>query len=159
MTVKKIWKTFLICAAGAVCLVSSACDSEHNVNAGNLVTVSGQVFMSRLNRAGAPDVTVVIEKAEDSSTPSIIPDIIVRTDANGRYEARFSLSYPDGGGVFDITPVFVEQSMRILMVSSENRIFDLGAGFTFQVGKKYNIWDVFLEDFSSPADSSKAPAL
>jgi len=159
MTVKKIWKTFLICAAGAVCLVSSACDSEHNVNAGNLVTVSGQVFMSRLNRAGAPDVTVVIEKAEDSSTPSIIPDIIVRTDANGRYEARFSLSYPDGGGVFDITPVFVEQSMRILMVSSENRIFDLGAGSTFQVGKKYNIWDVFLEDFSSPADSSKAPAL
>ena len=159
MTVKKSWKAFLICAAGAVCLAGPACDSEHNVNAGNLVTVSGQVFMSRLNRAGASDVTVVIEKAEDSSTPSIIPDIIVRTDANGRYEARFSLSYPDGGGVFDITPVFVEQSMRILMVSPENRIYDLGPGFTFQAGKKYNIWDVFLEDFSSPADTSKAPAL
>jgi len=26
-------------------------------------------------------------------------------------------------------------------------MLDLGSGFTFQLGKTYHIWDVFLEDF------------
>ena len=92
--------------------------------------------------------TVVLEKSEGSSSPSYIPDIFVRTDENGHWRARFSLSYPDGGGVFEITPMMVEESMRIIMFSPEAEIYDLGDGFTFQAGKTYHIWDVFLEDFS-----------
>ena len=125
----------------------ASCSNEHNIHAANLVTVDGYVFFSRTQRVGVPDVTVVIEKSEESTTPTVIPDIIVRTDANGRWEARFTLSYPDGGGVFDIAPQFVEESMRILFVSPEARMLDLGSGFTFQLGKTYHIWDVFLEDF------------
>ncbi len=137
----------LLLTAAALGIV--ACDSHQNVNAGNLVTVNGFVFQSRTQRVGVPGVTVLIEKSEDSGTPAVIPDIFVTTDRNGRYEARFNLSYPDGGGPFDITPQYVEESMRILMVAPEGGMQDLGAGFTFQTGKTYRIWDVFLEDFGA----------
>ena len=38
--------------------------------------------------------------------------------------------------------------MSIVMISSESLVYDLGEGFTFQAGKTYKIWDVFLEDFA-----------
>ena len=149
MAHQNIWKAFLIALAGAGLLAFSSCDNAHNVYAGNLVTVEGYVFISRTQRTGAPDVKVIIEKSEESSTPAEIPDVIVSTDKNGRWEASFTLSYPGGAGVTDIEPQYVEESMRILMVSNENKFFDLGSGFTFQVGKTYKIWDVFLEDFGA----------
>ncbi len=135
-------------------LAALACSDEHNVNSANLVTLDGQVYRSRTQRTGVADVTVIVEKSEESTSNSVIPDIFVRTDANGRWEAKFSLSYPDGGDVADLTPVMVEESMRILMVSPEARFLDLGGGFTFQAGKTYHIWDVYLEDFG--ADSTSA---
>lgn len=150
MAHQNIWKAFLITLAGLGLLAFSSCDNAHNVHAGNLVTVEGYVFISRTQRTGAPDVRVILEKSEESSTPAEIPDVIVTTDNNGRWEARFTLSYPGGGGVTDIQPQYVEESMRILMVSNENKFFDLGTGFTFQVGETYKIWDVFLEDFGAP---------
>ena len=136
----------------AIALVwSAACENEHNVNTGNLVTVDGYVFQSRVNRVGVPDVTVVIEKGEESGSAGEIADIFLRTDQNGHYRARFSLGFVDGGGgVVNITPVYVEESMRIVMFSSESLVYDLGSGFTFQLGNTYKIWDVFLEDFTSP---------
>jgi len=149
MAYQKIWKAFLITLAGTGLLVFSSCDNAHNVHAGNLVTVEGYVFISRTQRTGAPDVKVIIEKSEESSTEAVIPDVIVSTDENGRWQARFTLSYPGGVGVTDIQPQYVEESMRILMVSNENKFLDLGAGFTFQAGKTYKIWDVFLEDFGA----------
>jgi len=136
----------LLLAAGAI-IWTAACENEHNLNVGNLVTLDGFVFLSRAQRVPVPNILVVIEKGEDSSSPTVIPDIFARTDENGHWRARFTLSYPDGGGVFDITPAYVEESMRIIMFSPELRIYDLGSGFTFQAGKTYNIWDVFLEDF------------
>ncbi|MBW7996648.1 MAG: hypothetical protein FVQ81_08810 [Candidatus Glassbacteria bacterium] len=91
----------------------------------------------------------------------MIPDVIVRTDENGRYEARFTLGYstggPEGGssGIggdpFTPVPEVLEESMRILMVSPENKFFDLGSGFTFQIGKRYDIWPVFLNQFGQQA--------
>lgn len=150
MAHQNIWKAFLITLAGLGLLAFSSCDNAHNVHAGNLVTVEGYVFISRTQRTGAPDVRVILEKSEESSTPAEIPDVIVTTDNNGRWEARFTLSYPGGVGVTDIQPQYVEESMRILMVSNENKFFDLGTGFTFQVGETYKIWDVFLEDFGAP---------
>lgn len=142
-------------AALAVLLLAAlACSDEHNVNSANLVTLDGQVYRSRTQRTGVADVTVIIEKSEESSSPSIIPDIFVRTDANGRWEAKFSLSYPDGGDVADLEPVMVEESMRILMVSPEARFLELGGGFTFQAGKTYHLWDVYLEDFGADSTSS-----
>ena len=152
MAHQHIWKAFLIALAGAGLLAFSSCDNAHNVNAGNLVTVEGYVFVSRTQRTGAPDVKVIIEKAEDSTTDAEIPDVIVNTDASGRWEARFTLSYPGGAGVTDIQPQYVEESMRILMVSNESRFLDLGSGFTFQLGKTYKIWDVFLEDFGASVE-------
>lgn len=146
MTALRI-KTLLALPALIASFAAGACDNERNVNAGNLVTVSGYVFQSRINRVGVVDVTVHVEKAEDSSSPNAIPDQQVRTDANGRWEVRFSLSYVSGGGTFEVVPNFIEESMRILMVSPENKFFDLGSGFSFQAGKSYNIWDVYLEDF------------
>lgn len=140
----------------ALALLSIACGNEHNVNSVNLVTVDGQVFRSRTQRVGVADVTVIVEKSAESSSPSIIPDQFTRTDVNGRWEVKFSLSYPDGGDVTDITPVYAEESMRILMVSPNGEFLDLGAGFTFQVGKTYHIWDVFLEDFGSGDNNSIA---
>jgi len=147
MADKKIWKLFLILIAGATSFILLSCDVEKNINASNLVTIDGHVFFSRTKRVGVPGITVVIEKSTESSTMAVIPDIFVRTDENGRWEAKFTLSYPDGGGVMDITPQYVEESIRILMVSPETRMLDLGSGFTLQVGKTYHIWDVFLEDF------------
>jgi hypothetical protein len=134
---------------------SAACSNDHNVNsAANLITVDGQVFLSRTQRVGVADVTVILEKSDVSTSKTVLPDIMVRTDANGRWEAKFSLGYT-GAGVTDIAPVVLEESMRILMVSPETLTNDLGAGFTFQAGKTYHIWDVFLEDFA--AGSSTAP--
>jgi hypothetical protein len=149
MTIKHLIK----CCSGLMAAIAffwfAACENEHTVNVGNLVTVDGYVFQSRTNRVGVPDVTVVIEKGEESGSGGEIADIFLRTDQNGHYNARFSLGYVDvGGGVTDITPVYVEESMRIVMLSSEALVFDLGAGFTFQTGKTYKIWDVFLEDFT-----------
>ncbi|MCE5271017.1 hypothetical protein LLH00_07000 [bacterium] len=135
-------------------LAALACSDEHNVNSANLVTVDGQVYRSRTQRTGVADVTVIVEKSEESASNSVIPDIFVRTDANGRWEAKFSLSYPDGGDVADLTPVMVEESMRILMVSPEARFLDLGGGFTFQAGKTYHIWDVYLDDFGADSTAS-----
>ncbi|MBN2287997.1 MAG: hypothetical protein JXQ83_01595 [Candidatus Glassbacteria bacterium] len=149
MTGKTMIKFISGLAAVLAVVWFAACDNEHNVNAGNLVTVDGYVFQSRTQRVGVPDVTVVLEKSPDSGSPNIIPDLFIRTDENGHWRARFSLSYPDGGGVFDITSQYYEESMRIIMFSSESRIFDLGDGFTFQAGKTYQIWDVFLEDFAA----------
>jgi len=149
MAHQKIWKAFLIALAGAALMAFSSCDNAHNVHAGNLVTVQGYVFVSRTQRTGAPDVRVIIEKAEESTTEAQIPDVIVTTDENGRWEARLTLSYPGGTGVTDIQPQYVEESMRILMVSNESAFLDLGAGFTFQAGQIYKIWDVFLEDFGA----------
>lgn len=149
MVHQNIWKAFLITLAGLGLLSFPSCDNAHNVHAGNLVTVEGYVFAARTQRAGVPDVRVIIEKSEESTTEAVIPDVIVTTDENGRWEARFTLSYPGGSGVTDIQPQYVEESMRILMVSNENTFFDLGAGFTFQVGQTYKIWDVFLEDFGA----------
>ncbi|MEA2064001.1 MAG: hypothetical protein U9P14_09915 [Gemmatimonadota bacterium] len=141
---------FQLCLAAAALLLGLSCDNEHNVNAGNLVTVGGYVFQSRTQRVGVSDVTVVIEKGEESSTANTIPDQFVRTDENGHWSIQFTLSYVDGtGSVVGITPGYIEESMRIVMFSSESRMYDLGAGFTFQVGKTYNIWDVFLEDFTA----------
>ena len=141
--------------------------NERNVNAGNLITVSGYVFQSQDIHVGVADVTVVIEKSEESSSSTILPDIIVHTDQNGRYEARFTLGYAvegdntsgTGSSSTSVTnsdpytpvPLVIEESMRILMVSPENKFFDLGSGFTFQAGKKYNIWPVFLSDFGGQA--------
>lgn len=149
MTGKDLFKfCFSLVAASAIAWFA-ACDSEHNVNVGNLVTVDGYVFRSRTERVGVPDITVLIEKSEESTSPNIIPDIFVRTDENGHWRARFTLGYLDGGGVMNITPAYYEESMRIVMISSEYRVFDLGSGFGFQAGKTYNFWDVFLEDFIS----------
>ena len=146
MKVSKI-RTLLALAALVASFAATACDNERNVNAGNLVTVTGYVFQSRINRVGVADVTVHVEKAEDSSSPNPIPDQQVRTDAKGRWEVRFSLSYAISGSPVEVVPYFLEESMRILMVSPENKFYDLGSGFTFQVGKSYSIWDVYLEDF------------
>lgn len=139
-------------------LLAASCDNEQGVHAGNLVTVSGYVYQSAEIRVGVADVTVVIEKSEESSSSTIIPDIIVHTDQNGRYEARFTLGYTTGGsedesGGDPMTPVplILEESMRILMVSPESKFFDLGSGFTFQIGKRYDIWPVFLSDFGQLA--------
>lgn len=138
----------------ALALVCMACSNEHNVNSTNLITIDGQVFRSRTQRVGVADVTVIVEKSKASSSSSVIPDIFVRTDNNGRWEAKFSLSYPDGGDVMDITPVYVEESMRILMISPSAQILDLGEGFTFQAGKTYHVWDVFLDDFGQDTTST-----
>ena len=143
------------CAAFSLLIVAAACSNEHNVNSVNLVTLDGQVYRSRAQRVGVADVTVIVEKSEESSSPSVIPDIFVRTDQNGRWEAKFSLSYPDGGDVTDITPQMVEESMRILMISPSTQFLDLGSGFTFQAGKTYHIWDVFLEDFGQDSLSTR----
>lgn len=148
-------------AATLLTLLAGSCDNERNVNAGNLITVSGYVFQSAEVRVGVADVTVVIEKSEESSSPTVLPDIIVHTDANGRYEARFTLGYSTAGGStsgegssggtsgdpYTPIPQVIEESMRILMVSPEGKFFDLGSGFTFQIGKKYDIWPVFLNQF------------
>jgi hypothetical protein len=141
-------------AATLLTLLAGSCDNERNVHAGNLVTVSGYVFQSPDVRVGVPDVTVVIEKSEESTSTTVIPDIIVHTDQNGRYEARFTLGYSTAGeGADPYTPVpeMLEESMRILMVSPANQYFDLGSGFTFQVGKKYDIWPVYLNQFGQQA--------
>lgn len=151
MTAKYLIKCCSGLAAAIALVWFAACENERNVNAGNLVTVDGYVFQSRTNRIGVPDVTVVIEKGEESGSAGEIADIFLRTDENGHYRTRFNLGYVDGGGgVTDITPVYVEESMRIVMFSSESKVYDLGAGFTFQIGKTYKIWDVFLEDFVLP---------
>lgn len=164
----RIGRTAMLVAATLLTLLAGSCDNEHNVNAGNLITVSGYVFQSPDVRVGVADITVVIEKSEESSSPTILPDIIVHTDQNGRYEARFTLGYAvedgttggtTGGSSTSVTnndpytpiPQVLEESMRILMVSPENNFFDLGSGFTFQAGKKYDIWPVFLSDFGAQA--------
>ena len=157
----------MLVAATLLTLLAGSCDNERNVNAGNLITVSGYVFQSQDVRVGVADITVVIEKSEESSSSTILPDIIVHTDQNGRYEARFTLGYAVEGGTTGGTdgsssgtttgdpytpiPQVLEESMRILMVSPENKFFDLGSGFTFQAGKKYDIWPVFLSDFGTQA--------
>ena len=157
-------------AALLLSLLAVSCDNEQGVHAGNLVTVAGYVYQSPEVRVGVADVTVVIEKGEESGSATIIPDIIVHTDANGRYEARFTLGYTTGAGEtpsggssgesggqstggdpFTPVPQILEESMRILMVSPENKFFDLGSGFTFQTGKHYDIWPVFLNDFGQQA--------
>ncbi len=147
MTAKNLLKFCSRLTAAAAIVWFAACENEHNLNVGNLVTVDGYVFRSRTERVGVPDIAVVLEKSEESSSPSVIPDIFVRTDEKGHWQTRFTLSYPDGGGVLDITPQYVEESVRIVMFSSESRVYDLGSGFTFQAGKTYKVWDVFLEDF------------
>ena len=153
MAGKTLRKASLIVIAGLTGLLWSSCDTEKNVHAGNLVTVDGHVFLSRTQRSGVSNVTVILEKGKDSGTPAVIPDIIVHTDENGHWEARFTLSYPDGGDVMDITPQYVEESMRILMVAPEGKMWDLGSGFTFKIGQTYHIWDIFLEDFVQPSTS------
>ena len=159
----------LVQAALLLPLLAASCDNEQGVHAGNLVTVAGYVYQSAEVRVGVADVTVVIEKSEESGSATIIPDIIVHTDANGRYEARFTLGYTTGGDAsatggssgesggqstggdpFTPVPQVIEESMRILMVSPENKFFDLGSGFTFQAGERYDIWPVFLSDFGQP---------
>ncbi len=167
----RIGRVTLVLAAVLLPLLAGSCDNERNVNAGNLVTVTGYVYQSSEVRVGVADVTVVIEKSEESSSATIIPDIIVHTDQNGRYEARFTLGYTTGGSAvtggssgqsgtqqpagggdpFTPVPQVLEESMRILMVSPESKFFDLGSGFTFQSGKRYDIWPVFLTDFGQLA--------
>ncbi|MFH1071770.1 MAG: hypothetical protein V1794_19285 [Candidatus Glassbacteria bacterium] len=148
MTVVRIRTLLALCAMIGT-FAATACDNEHNVNAGNLVTLSGYVFKSRYNRVGVADVTVHVEKSPESGSPTAIPDFQVRTDAKGRWEVRFTLSYTSGNSPLEVVPQFIEESMRILMVSPENKFLDLGSGFSVQAGKIYNIWDVFLEDFVS----------
>lgn len=165
----RIGRTALVLAALLLPLLATSCDNEQGVHAGNLVTVAGYVYQSAEVRVGVADVTVVIEKGEESGSATIIPDIIVHTDENGRYEARFTLGYTggtdgasggtsgesdgqsSGGDPFTPVPQVLEESMRILMVSPENKFFDLGSGFTFQIGKHYDIWPVFLNDFGQQA--------
>lgn len=165
----RIGRTALVLAALLLPLLATSCDNEQGVHAGNLVTVAGYVFQSPEVRVGVGDVTVVIEKGEESGSATIIPDIIVHTDENGRYEASFTLGYtssdagstggtsdesggqPTGGDPFTPIPQVLEESMRILMVSPENKFFDLGSGFTFQIGKHYDIWPVFMSDFGQQA--------
>jgi hypothetical protein len=166
-----IGRTALVMAALLLPLLATSCDNEQGVHAGNLVTVAGYVYQSAEVRVGVADVTVVIEKSDESSSATIVPDILVHTDENGRYEARFTLGYSTGGGdassggssgdgggqssggdPFTPVPQIIEESMRILMVSPENKFFDLGSGFTFQVGKHYDIWPVFLNDFGQQTD-------
>ncbi len=166
----RIGRITLAPAALLLPLLAVSCDNEQGVNAGNLVTVAGYVYQSAEVRVGVADVTVVIEKSEESSSATILPDILVRTDENGRYEARFTLGYttggsavtggssgqsgtqqPSGGDPFTPVPQIIEESMRILMVSPESKFFDLGSGFTFQSGKRYDIWPVFLTDFGQLA--------
>jgi hypothetical protein len=167
----RIGRTALMLAAALLTLLAGSCDNERNVNAGNLITVSGYVYQSPDVRVGVADVTVVIEKSEESSSATILPDIIVRTDQNGRYEARFTLGYSTGGGdtggdtggstggtsgtgdPFTPVPLVIEESVRILMVSPENKYYDLGSGFTFQAGQKYDIWPVFLNQFGEMTES------
>jgi len=147
MTGKDLLKfCFSLIAASAIVWLA-ACDNEHNVNVGNLVTVEGFVFQSRTNRIGVADVLVIIEAGEEAS--SFVSDVFVRTDENGHWQARFTLGYTDGGGVMNITPQYQEGNMRIIMYSSEYRIFDLGFGYSFQVGKTYKVEEVFLEDFTT----------
>ena len=164
----RIGGTALVLTAMLLSLLAVSCDNERNVHAGNLVTVAGYVYQSAEVRVGVADVTVVIEKSEESSSATIVPDIIVRTDENGRYEASFTLGYSSGGSdgsssgssgedggttggsdPFTPVPIVIEESMRILMVSPENRFYDLGSGFTFQTGKHYDIWPVFLNEFGT----------
>lgn len=172
----RIGRTALMLAATLIALLAGSCDNEHNVNAGNLITVTGYVFQSPDVRVGVPDVTVVIEKSEESSSQTVLPDIIVHTDANGRYEARFTLGYSTGGtdggtsssgtsgttsgtsgttGGDPYTPIpqMIEESIRILMVSPEGDFFDLGSGFTFQTGQRYDIWPVYLNQFGELAQN------
>lgn len=145
MTGKDLFKFRFCLVAAAAIAWFAACDNEHNVNVGNLVTVEGFVFQSRTNRIGEADVLVVIEAAEGST--SFVSDVFVRTDENGHWQARFTLGYAEGGGVTDITPQYMEGNMRIILYSSEYRVFDLGFGYSFQAGKSYKVEDVFLEDF------------
>ena len=147
-------------AATLLALLAGSCDNERNVNAGNLVTVSGYVFQSPELQVGVADITVVIEKSEESSSQTVLPDIIVHTDKNGRYETSFTLGYSSpesgesggsssSGDPYTPVPEVLEESMRILMVSPDNKFFDLGSGFTFQIGKKYDIWPVYLTQFGT----------
>ncbi len=160
-----IGRTALVLASLLLPLLAASCDNEQGVHAGNLVTVVGYVYQSAEVRVGVADVTVVIEKSEESGSATIVPDIIVHTDENGRYEARFTLGYATGDGAtsggssgdggeqstggdpYTPVPQILEESMRILMVSPENKFLDLGSGFSFQIGKQYDIWPVFLSDF------------
>ena len=152
MTEKKLLKLCSRLMVAAAIVWFAACENEHNLNVGNLVTVEGFVFQSRTNRVGVADVLVVIEAIEEES--SLVSDVFVRTDEKGHWQARFSLGYPDGGGVMDITPQYIEGNMRIILYSSEYRVFDLGAGYSFQAGKTYKVEEVFLEDFTE-ADTAE----
>lgn len=145
-------------AALVLMVFFGACSNEHNVNSGNLVTMSGFVFQSRTNKVPVPGVTVIVEKSEESSSAAIIPDQFTVTDENGRWEVKYSLGYLSTGneGVIPVEPepIWIEESMRIIMFSPEGRVYDLGAGFSVQLGENYDLWDVFLSDFSAFSDST-----
>ena len=98
-----------------------ACSNDHNVNSGNLVTMSGFVFQSRTNKVPVPGVTVLVEKSSESSSAAIIPDQFTVTDESGRWEVKYSLSYLSTGDEKAIPvepiPIWMEESMRIIMFS------------------------------------------
>ena len=141
-----------------VLVLFGSCSNEHNVNSGNLVTMSGFVFQSRTNKVPVPGVTVIVEKSEESSSESIIPDQFTITDESGRWEVKYSLGYLSTGDEdvipVDPEPVWIEESMRIIMFTSDGLVYDLGSGFSVQVGENYDLWDVFLTDFTVYSDST-----